>query len=1049
MANRDTLGLLSCDQESRAAVRGFPQVMVMVMVILPISSACQPEPLTSDERELVNQFIGLAACIAANNDVVTDLPATGSLPAYVGEVRPPAAVACGRTLNETGRVHMYSGSEHCNAGTTGAYACVSQSFGGCDDRMFLNTEHFPEFMLDYSPLGSPIKDGTPLTFAMTIYHEAVHTVQSDRYRDCPAAMEVEAYDQQLRADSWLTLAPHLGPRGQLRLIVQEVGNAEDVMGLPHQAPVCNTFNEAIAAGLSPCMVDWINTHFPGLDFDDPLSAESCLAVDRLIRYNDGPDPGVQVSAQRGTSAACLVGGASEELTVYSDESGLTTAVDAGGIVYQYFVGEDGVPDLVYSFSLGLDEVLDVSIIKDASGAEVLFVAGMKAGDASFTVHQDSQVGEFYTPPDGVFDGVATSFSDARLRRPSQIVDAGSQPAMIWDKDAQLAVRVTYDAGGVPDGLSPTINLRVPVGLYGAVLEHHPTNAEAYVTPDRAAPMDATVYRFEVLLNDIYSPMETLDVMESSLVPPGFLDVPTHGSVELRVDGPVGHTVKVYRVDATGSVVDTLGYGGIGHAGDALVSLSPSLATGQFVRVVDMTSGGQSRAIPVLATTHPRAHHVSPAYGPTTGGTRIRLRGSGFSQILGVEFDGLSAASVTVVDDRTMVVETPAAPEGTALIEAVTSSGTQILGSHIFQNGTNSFVERFDGARLDTEWSTFGSGWSCGSSLHSDLPSSGDPAGCRFQGATGQWGGLVSPTISLPQGQHQPPLELLLHHQGDFGDDGDGVVLLASDGTDVQTLLPKARPSARVHAAVCSGSGSGRTCAPDSLIAGLHGYSGSAMPRVWRTDIFELPPEFSVSGELTLFLGSTNMSGQDGADYGVSFVEIRDAIVQVGDESNWTYIVGVGGNCSGVYPGGDFECEVLGTDTVFRYHDAASSSSSGYVYIPMPLDGLAGRQVSVRLRHAVGFTSGTSVGTGAGRVRVWCPASQGIVEPLGGYPAVPPGVAPGYTDEGPENGYYWATEEFDVSSFAGESGCWLDLLGSGQADPGMVGWVVDSVEARWR
>jgi hypothetical protein len=72
---------------------------------------------------------------------------------------------------------------------------------------------------------------------------------------------------------------------------------------------------------------------------------------------------------------------------------------------------------------------------------------------------------------------------------------------------------------------------------------------------------------------------------------------------------------------------------------------------------------------------PTVTNVSPATGPTLGGTSVTITGTKFTGATGVTIGGSAATAVTVVDDTTITATTPSGSFGTASVEVTTSTGT--------------------------------------------------------------------------------------------------------------------------------------------------------------------------------------------------------------------------------------------------------------------------------------------------------------------------------------------------------------------------------------
>ncbi len=72
---------------------------------------------------------------------------------------------------------------------------------------------------------------------------------------------------------------------------------------------------------------------------------------------------------------------------------------------------------------------------------------------------------------------------------------------------------------------------------------------------------------------------------------------------------------------------------------------------------------------------PTVTNVSPATGPTLGGTSVTITGTKFTGATDVTIGGGAATAVTVVDDTTITATTPAGSSGTASVEVTTTYGT--------------------------------------------------------------------------------------------------------------------------------------------------------------------------------------------------------------------------------------------------------------------------------------------------------------------------------------------------------------------------------------
>ncbi|MGE3076519.1 MAG: IPT/TIG domain-containing protein [Dehalococcoidia bacterium] len=72
---------------------------------------------------------------------------------------------------------------------------------------------------------------------------------------------------------------------------------------------------------------------------------------------------------------------------------------------------------------------------------------------------------------------------------------------------------------------------------------------------------------------------------------------------------------------------------------------------------------------------PNITSLSPSQGPTTGGTTVTITGTGFTGATSVTFDGIAGTSLTVVNDTTITVNTPAHANGVARVIVTTPIGS--------------------------------------------------------------------------------------------------------------------------------------------------------------------------------------------------------------------------------------------------------------------------------------------------------------------------------------------------------------------------------------
>lgn len=99
----------------------------------------------------------------------------------------------------------------------------------------------------------------------------------------------------------------------------------------------------------------------------------------------------------------------------------------------------------------------------------------------------------------------------------------------------------------------------------------------------------------------------------------------------------------------------------------LIGLTPSSDTAGPVTVRVITEDNETQEIQngFTYSNGLQVQSILPDRVPTTGGVEITLQGSGFTDQMGVSFDGLGARRITVINQNTARVVVPAAPRGRA------------------------------------------------------------------------------------------------------------------------------------------------------------------------------------------------------------------------------------------------------------------------------------------------------------------------------------------------------------------------------------------------
>jgi len=86
---------------------------------------------------------------------------------------------------------------------------------------------------------------------------------------------------------------------------------------------------------------------------------------------------------------------------------------------------------------------------------------------------------------------------------------------------------------------------------------------------------------------------------------------------------------------------------------------------------------------------PKITSIQPINGPSSGGTKVVIGGTGFSSVSHATFGGVSAGTIAVDNDRQITATTPAHSEGKVDVDVATSSGQKdsLPGAFTYQGST--------------------------------------------------------------------------------------------------------------------------------------------------------------------------------------------------------------------------------------------------------------------------------------------------------------------------------------------------------------------------
>ena len=1031
----------------RGVALNRPAMLGLLLASLPFlaGSSCENRyPVSPEQKERLRSLVPLLEAAAAANNAPIALAATNCLPpgvlagstnpcpAYSGDTSIEAAIACLADINERESVMPVDNIRSECRESSAPLACASYNGNpACDGSIWYWSDLLPPgpTALETTSRGSIVDLG------MVLYHESVHVVQGDRWSSCRAGLEPENYEHQRRFLVWAS--------GQLGQIA------------PGTSGPCNSLDAAVTAGMHTSVRDFLVANVAGTNPAVPYGATQCSQVRTLANRAStlAAEASRGINDYRWSSRDCAAAAAAVSPLYATSEDYLyeLRGSETDGTVYLFQRTPTGLV-LHSSYPTTFTRINDLRYLRDSAGVEYAAVFGTRAGVGTILAIEDATYGEFATPPDGILNGEMRFVSDPRLQTISQFVPGGANPSLAWDRLGQRAARITF-AGprGLPSSLA-TMSIRVPAQYEAEELYHDETRAMAVVTLDGALDDASPMLLFEDVTNTgVYSMTDQGTPTEIGGAPPRFVSVPTAGSTGVWIQAAMGSGVEVFPANSSGAQMGAiLGSTTIGPTGYARVTLSRALVLGEFIRVKDTTFGIRGPSPQVVAARPSSAFAIQPDVGPSTGGTTVWLRGAGFTGATGLTFSGVPGTSFTVLDDSTVRAVSPASSAPFATVRLVSGGNSRVIGSFRYATGFGSFTR----SGAFSSWTRTGTGWTCGASVFpaSDAPAGSDTGGCQYAPASGgSFGTLTSPTITVP-GQ-TGRLVLRVRHRGNFGTDGDGVVYYAKLGSTRYTLRPRDEPTQRIDGRSCTGSGGSRTCLADPPNAGAQGYARALASFGWRTSYFDLPSAFDAGGSVQIEVIASNMSTVSTALEQVAAIDLYP----LGPDSptsrfsNWTSILATDVACSGTVVA-PFTCgasPVAGANgIVYRYSNAPVSSSAGQVTWPVNLTPLAGRTIIASIRHYVDMTAGTNVGPGTAKLRVCCGGLCTTVSPTSGYPYVPPGISPAFTDEGPD-ATGWMEDNFDLSSFGGGTSCTVMLKGQEMVAASQPGWLVDSLSVRWR
>jgi hypothetical protein len=145
-----------------------------------------------------------------------------------------------------------------------------------------------------------------------------------------------------------------------------------------------------------------------------------------------------------------------------------------------------------------------------------------------------------------------------------------------------------------------------------------------------------------------------------------------GGPQADITGTVDFTVG-----GTQLCTATLKASGTGSCKAATAPVGTDTVTAQYSGDINLiaSTGVTTVTVTAKANPEPAVASISPASGPSAGGTTVVVEGSGFSAASSVVFGSVAAASFTVVSDNEITAVSPSQAVGTEPVQVSSPAGT--------------------------------------------------------------------------------------------------------------------------------------------------------------------------------------------------------------------------------------------------------------------------------------------------------------------------------------------------------------------------------------
>lgn len=328
-------------------------------------------------------------------------------------------------------------------------------------------------------------------------------------------------------------------------------------------------------------------------------------------------------------------------------------------------------------------------------------AGPLSGGTTVTISGSGFTGATAVDFGGIAAKAFTVVSDSRITAWSPAQAAGLEDVTVTTADGQSATvpadQFSYDAIPVITGISPSAG--PPGGGTSVTITGSGfTGVSAVEFGAVPAPRFRFVSDSEIT---VIAPPQNPATVDIAVRTPGGVSLPTSADEFTYTPLPVPSVTGVSPAagPAAGGTSVTITGTALGNAtavkfgttsatsftvvsSTQITAISPARPAGT-VDVSVTTPGGTSPAGQAGAFSYlprPRVTQLSPAAGPTAGGTSVTISGTGFTDVSAVVFGTAPAASFTVVSGTEITAVSPVHAAGLVHITVVTPGGTSPEGT---------------------------------------------------------------------------------------------------------------------------------------------------------------------------------------------------------------------------------------------------------------------------------------------------------------------------------------------------------------------------------